>query len=84
MNSEIVSKLVFLTTSLTVYTWASYEYLLDIEQDGTYCVRWSDRNRTFLKTIEQVVDFFALKNISSIELLDHDTDENETLYESEV
>ena len=84
MNSEIVSKLVFLTTSLFVNTHSSYEYSLDVEQDGTYSIKWSDRERTFLKTIEQVVDFFASKNIISINMLNHDTDEETVLYRSRV
>ncbi len=79
MDPQFVSRLEFLSKSLLIDT-SKYDYTLDIEQDGSYSIRYSDHHRVTLRSVDQIIGFLASATVTRIALFDHDTDEETVLY----
>ncbi len=83
MSSTIVSmlsKLSYLNTSL-VFETSTGGFVLDIRPDGQYCAQFGyPIERVILSNTEQFIGFIKPMSINSVILLDHETDEETTLY----
>ena len=83
MSSTIVSllsKLSYLNTSL-VFETSTGGFVLDIRPDGEYCAEFGyPIERVILSNTEQFIGFIKTMNINSVLLLNHETDEETTVY----
>jgi hypothetical protein len=83
MSSTIVSllsKLSYLNTSL-VFETSTGGFVLDIHPNGEYCAEFGyPIERVILCNTDQFIGFIKTMNINSVMLLNHETDEETTVY----